>query len=205
MIWPTGRPLGRVAGSSTSSCFSPGREVVRFLNPLFGGEEDRLSWIYVWSLHFCTHTKKAVEHFLLDCKLYDQARVTLFQRLLLENQRYWKVSFIRITSMKDSELWPILLISTLWPTLEMFLSYILGFRWSDVVKSSEPSSIEQVDEIVYAALHFHCKFAVSCFETLVSSCPYMIHQGQALEKVLTKHNSRAMSSISFDMSCVLCK
>ena len=152
-----------------------------------------------------SHTKKTVEHFLLDCKLYDQARVTLFQRLLLENQRYWKVSFIRVISMKDSELWPILLISTLWPTLEMLLSYILGFRWSDVVKSSEPSSIEQVDEIVYAALNSHCKFAVTGFETLVSSCSYMIHQGQASEKVLTKHNSRAMSSISFEMSCVLCK
>ena len=197
-----------VAGSSTSSCFSPGGEVVRFLNPLFGGETgyliNEVGFVCEHCIFALTH-KKAVEHFFLDCKLYDQARVTLFQRLLLENQRYWKVSFIRITSMKDSELWPILLISTLWPTLEMFLSYILGFRWSDVVKSSEPSSIEQVDEIVYAALHFHCKFAVSCFETLVSSCPYMIHQGQALEKVLTKHNSSAMSSISFDMSGVLCK
>ena len=201
MIWPTGRPLGRVAGSSTSSCFSPGREVVRFLNPLFGGEEDRLSWIYVWSLHFCTHTKKAVEHFLLDCKLYDQARVTLFQRLLLENQRYWKVSFIRITSMKDSELWPILLISTLWPTLEMFLSYILGFRWSDVVKSSEPSSIEQVDEIVYAALHFHCLVLKHW-----SAAVHILYiRDKPWKRCWKKHNSRAMSSISFDISCVLCK
>ena len=40
-----------------------------------------------------TH-KKAVEHFLLDCKLYDQARVTLFQRLsgLLENRQNNSIS-----------------------------------------------------------------------------------------------------------------